>query len=301
MSFYEHLEACFLQLQQPYFNVLWQLIGINTPADTSDCWKWCFKVIQAFQSLDNDASLERAYSALVTETRGKALEVKEVDKQRILEAMFAILCWTSATLKPIIGVELVPDAHRASTLRAGQNFRLTATNVNRTYTHRDVRRPISKIFYVFSHHSVTLNPPQQDSWAPAFQRDDLAPAQVAAPTDGQGVESTLFESSLNYASLHTIGRLRLKWVDTLTEHLVLHRSTREVGIFRIPSLCVANIIGNSSVQVLEGSVYFMLIFNPTGKHCLTSLLALPRSFYLPLTVPILIWNCNPPLCIGRYF
>lgn len=239
LVFCHHLGSCFAELREPYFVRFWKIIGRDSPATVTDCWHWCFAVIRIFHTLDDNASIEKAYTALVTEAREQSLEINPQEKQYVLQAIFAILCWTSALLKPVLGSESGSSDAETIRLGAGHSHCSTAENTNRKYICKDLRRPVSKMFYAFRHQT-------QDSEEASQQSSGIATLE-----GGRGGDDVLYEASLNYFSLYTVGRLRVKWVNTLTEHLAYNRSRREISIFRFPSFCVANVLRETDVKVLQ--------------------------------------------------
>lgn len=100
----------------------------------------------------------------------------------------------------------------------------------------NLRRPIGNMFYSFRGHAQDTETSEHH---PASSGTQISSGHV------------LYESSLNYFSLYTIGRVRLQWVDTLTAHLAFDRSTRTLYVFRFPSFCVANILCKHDIQVLK--------------------------------------------------
>ncbi|KAI1083671.1 hypothetical protein F5B20DRAFT_415933 [Whalleya microplaca] len=54
--------------------------------------------------------------------------------------------------------------------------------------------------------------------------------------------SELYVSNLNYSSLSSIGGVRIKWVDTLDQHLDFDPRTRTLRLFRFPSLCALSYV-----------------------------------------------------------
>lgn len=86
---------------------------------------------------------------------------------------------------------------------------------------------------------------------------DLA---VAGAADVAAIESSkmaaswtaLYPDQLNAYLLHTLLRVRFRWVDSLALHLDYDKSTRTLSLFAFPSMCVAHLRGRQR-QVPAGS------------------------------------------------
>ncbi|KAH0556662.1 hypothetical protein GP486_005534 [Trichoglossum hirsutum] len=244
LVFCHHLESCFGELLDSRFDVVWKILRRDSPSATVDCWHWCFAVIEAFKALqDDDPSIEKAYQRLIEDAEESLHEIKAHEKMQVLRAMFAVLCWTSATLKPLLDDEAMAATTNAANPGAAQKSSLAAENSSQIYSSRDLRRPISKMFYSFQNHAKDVEEPEHH------------PACGGTQSGGSISDDVLYQSSLNYFSLFTIGRVRLKWVDTLTAHLAFDRSTRTLSVFRFPSFCVANVLRGHDVKVLQKFVF----------------------------------------------
>lgn len=64
-------------------------------------------------------------------------------------------------------------------------------------------------------------------------------------------EDALYMPSLNYFSLLTVGRVRIRLVDTVTAHLAFDRPTRTLSIFRFPTFCVTNVHCSQGLEILQ--------------------------------------------------
>lgn len=249
------MESHFEELLASRFECIWKLLGRDIPSTSVDVWHWCFAVIDAYEtSIDDDPSIERIYQKLV-DSGARYLPTTE-EKRYILQAMFAVLCWTSATLKPVLGTEAIrspraiidPDASDEETDISVASTALLAENCLRTFSSTDLRRPTSKMFNsyrVWPHNTANLEPEYSGIRAP----------DIATQAPSCNLEDVLHEPSLNYGSLSTISRVRIKWVDTLTAHLAFDRATRELSVYRYPSFCVAKILSKHKVKVLERYVH----------------------------------------------
>lgn len=240
LAFCSHLEKSFEELLDPRFRVIWKILGRAAPSSAVDCWEWCFVVIKAFQDLEyEDPSMEKAYRRILENSKNLGLEVESNDKLQIMQAIFAVLCWTSATLKPILHSERPSTTSSADNSSLKQDSSLVAENSSQKYSYNDLRRPISKMFYHFRPHNWDVEEPEESL---ANRRNQ---------SDGGISNDVLYQSSLNYFSLSIIGHVKVIWVDTLTSHLAFDRSTRTLSIFRFPSFCATHVLSKSNVEVLQ--------------------------------------------------
>lgn len=187
----------------------------------------------------------------------------EDDKNYTLQAIFAILCWTSATLKPILGKRTVDrpqltsdqDISNEEATSCLGSITFLAENCSRVYSSIDSpansRRPTSKMF-----HSYRLRTGSDDDHEP--ESSAYLSIGVFSQAPGYYQEDMLYESSLNYASLFSIGCIRIRLVDTLTAHLAFDSTVRELSVYRYPSFCVAKIIAGRKIKILERCVHIDL-------------------------------------------
>ncbi|KAK0747421.1 hypothetical protein B0T21DRAFT_388497 [Apiosordaria backusii] len=250
--FCQHLETHFKQLLHPRFAVIWRIIGKEPPLSSADGWRWCAAVLNAFGAVgDDDASMDKAYQQLVRNGLLAGGEIRSREKNQVLLAMFAILCWLSAALKPILD----DPSEEETVLTNTTPFGLTAEASTRSYISRDLRRPVSKMFYAYRDQTLVTDrwasrdPLEQvDSW----NTDPGPSSQIGTDTGSKtGTDDVLYVSSLEYFALFTIGRVRLKWVETLSDHLAFDRSKHTLSVFRYPSFCVANILRKNEVSVIK--------------------------------------------------
>ncbi|KAL3952367.1 hypothetical protein ACCO45_012310 [Purpureocillium lilacinum] len=248
-SFCRYLEGCLQELLDPRFSIIWKIVQKIAPSASSSCWKWCFVVIETFEAMqEEDPSIEKAYQKLLENANWALDEVTPEEKTHILQAIFAVLCWVTTMLRPILSLDSVDMLEIHRNVLPPAPF-LVAENSSQIYASGDTRRPISKMFFVYRN---ALPPAGQDT--PALG-STIHSSIVGVATDD------LHESRLNYFSLFTIGRVRVKWVDTLTAHLDFNQSTRTLCIFRFPSLCVTHVLRQREVKVLRNIVIKMLASN----------------------------------------
>lgn len=93
------------------------------------------------------------------------------------------------------------------------------------------RRPIIKLFGILR----------------GLIKDRGSVGALSAATD----TDTIHESSVNFFSLHTIGRVRINWVEDLTSHLAFDRQSRTLSVFCLPTFCVSSILRTQEVKILQ--------------------------------------------------
>ncbi|KAK8108172.1 uncharacterized protein PG998_010185 [Apiospora kogelbergensis] len=200
------------------------------------------------------------------------------DKRHVLQAIFAVLCWTSATLKPLVGANATrpaaaaPPLHDPNTTEEGSSNAsskstvLSAENCSRIYSSSNTRRPISSLFHTYRSRSHAAHSREQGTLETTLGGVDT---QAASST----FEDMLYEPGLTYHSLLMAGHVQIRWVDTLTAHLYFNRSTRELSVFRYPSICAARIYSVQNIKVLESITEKLL------PHQLTDSPDEPASIY----------------------
>lgn len=274
---------------EPHLKIIWTILGRDPPtiSESTEGWNWCIKVLEIFQKLheeDDDPSIESAYAALVSNLqspKGKESNIMIDPQQKVwvVKAMFAALCWMSATLTPL-GLVLESDASQnvlprdaplKSSPRHAGSISLVAKNTNRTYSSKDLRRPVSKLFYAFRSYTdltsenqhndgTTHNSTRSGQQTTQYPGRDTLQIPGHIQFGGAGNEwaigtcdnYVLYESNLNYFSLFTIGRIKLKWVDTITAHLAFDRITRTLSVFCFPSFCAVRVMGGTrNVKVIS--------------------------------------------------
>lgn len=226
------LENKFEILLRDDFDSIWRVLKRKRPTEALEGWHWCFAVLRAFQTLqvNESVSMENVYQHLI---EGRSAEFSSSEKDCTLLAIFAVLCWTSMTLDP----DLELDQTNKS---VGNNRHLSfrAKGIGKTDEPGQIplsqtaKRPITK---VFRGSRGTFGESGQGGGA-------------ARPTD----TDTLYESSVNFFSLYTIGRVRqVKWVEELTSHLAFDRQSRTLSVFCLPTFCVSCILRSQEIKVLQ--------------------------------------------------
>lgn len=224
---FSRLEIQFKVLLRDDFNVIWKILSREKPTEAHECWHWCLAVLQEFQSLqaNQNISMETAYKHLIND---RLVELTDSEKDPILLAIFAVLCWTSMTLVPILEPEQTMETNLCLSFRAKG---LKTVKLSQTSLESTAKRPIIKLFGILK--SLIKD------------HDGVHAGSAATDTD------TIHESSVNFLSLHTIGRVRIKWVEDLTSHLAFDRQSRTISVFCLPTFCVCSILRTQQVQILQ--------------------------------------------------
>lgn len=239
LLFFRHLDNCFSVLIEQKYDVVWTLLGRSVPSDPMAGWEWCFAVMRALSDArDVDASLENVHSTLLRKSQLSAHALDDNAKEEALRAIFASLCWMSMALKPVLNRKPLSSSSPASIL-AGT----WAEDSDHIVSRHALRRPVVKTFRAFRQ---SVDQSQADTSPSSFHTalPTLEPSEI------------LYESSLNYFSLHNTGRVRLEWVDLLTSHLRFNRQKRTLSLFRFPSMCIAAIVGKGGNRVVKQQVAF---------------------------------------------
>jgi hypothetical protein len=197
--------------------------------------------------MDDDPSIEQVYQQLLGTANLQIGAFTEVEKLRIQRAIFAVLCWTSAMLTPLLDDEECDISRSTTTDTADEyqpvrsrtvSFSLVAEGSSQRYSSKDFRRPISKMFYVYDPYGNDVD----------VESHPECESFCNLRNDG---DELLRASCLNYYSLFTIGRVKIRWVNTLTEHLTFDRPNRTLSVFRFPSYCVASVLRKRFVKPLN--------------------------------------------------
>lgn len=219
-AYCQYVEAAFAPLLLDQFADLWDELETRRPDRVQDCWVLMEKTVTALRTLrDENSSLTELWSRIKS-------PISAIDSTDDLKsppspcslAVFAAICWSTMTLQPIL------------TLDATQHsLRVQQQTDNKPGLKMDyVRRPIPAIFRNFK---------KQMKTTPWRHRIGGSPEQQ--PT-------VLHVPSLNYGSLHTIGKIRLDWVDNLTGHLDFDAANRRLSVFKFPSFCALNALAEST-------------------------------------------------------
>ncbi|KAK4197327.1 hypothetical protein QBC40DRAFT_351070 [Triangularia verruculosa] len=234
MVFCWQMESRFSLLYDERFtHIIQQIVykdRLNSSPSSVDGWEWTLAVFRAFQAPPQEVAQ---------------------NKEQILQAIFAVLCWSSALLTPVIESE-------ASGSPAPS---LSAENSGRTYTTKDLRRPLSKLYYSFRQNSFDGD--QGYQFGPGHEGMVSAHNTTTQP----GGDEVLYQSSLDYFSLDAIGRVKItpekspKSRKLLLQRLKLEEAARgSSGLFDpflyvICTSALTSFWGRKNISVLPGEIF----------------------------------------------
>ncbi|KAK6507657.1 hypothetical protein TWF481_006082 [Arthrobotrys musiformis] len=227
----KHLENCFALLISSDYKIIWKILRSPPSTNPVSCWNWCFAVVQAAKQLpDEKASIEEVFKMLTTAIDDEPLTITQQEKNQALLAIFAVFCWITVTFQPSL-VKYESDDSRSG---VGLSYRVEYAPRTEISHLQGGRRPLAKMFRAFT------------------SRTEANPLQTATATSVNS--DILYASVLNYFTLLTIGKVKIKWVDSLYNHLDFDRHTRILSIFRLPSFCVTKILESQSIGILNGII-----------------------------------------------
>ena len=222
------LEEAFQPLLTDEYSYLWTAIGKQRPKASAGCWQWFNAVCLTIRKLENeDTSIEEVWDGIrASAPTDHASIPAALEKTAGLVGVFSVLCWGTMTLQPRLRwVDFKPSP---SLMVQEQRLDLQGLKMD------IVRRPIPAIFR-------------------NFQRT-MSTGRWRQPIGGSMNDNStlLYVSTLNYASLKTIGKIRLNWVDNLSSHLDFNSRDRVLSIFRFPTFCALSTLEESRGPVFEG-------------------------------------------------
>ncbi|TVY82556.1 hypothetical protein LSUE1_G002864 [Lachnellula suecica] len=199
----------------------WTAAGIRNPRTAAECWPWFNAVCSAARSLKNeDISIVDVWDSISASASGNAKPGPiSAENTACHVAIFSVLCWGTMTLRPRLewaDFKTSPSLMVYQQLSEQPGLKMDL-----------VRRPIPAIFRHFQRTMPT------GRW-----RHPISESHTLEST-------TLHVSSLNYASLKVIGKIRLVWVDNLSSHLDFDFANRRLSIFKFPSFCALGTLEDS--------------------------------------------------------
>ncbi|KAJ2993996.1 hypothetical protein NUW58_g1672 [Xylaria curta] len=248
-----HLEKISLGLIEYKYNVIWKVLGCEDTPSVEDRWELYFAVLSIISSLApeettiNAICLQLARDKKFPTTSHGLPQLTELQFDEVRRVVFAVLCWISATLIPTL---LRPDTQNS---QVPQELTLPedwVRNSKHALHQSDYKRPAAKIFRGFRENVINLHPIGTGS----------IPSGLA--------EDTLFESGITYISLYRIGNVKLKFVDTIIDHLHFDRKGRTLSLFRFPTFCAMSILCTKNLALIE-SMLLELVLSKTvypGLH-----------------------------------
>ncbi|KAK1826925.1 hypothetical protein QBC39DRAFT_363154 [Podospora conica] len=239
------LEAKFEALLRVEFGVIWKILKREhgTPAKGYEVWHWCLAVLQEFQKLQSgtdgggSGSMDNIFQNLI---KGNLAQFTTAEKDHALLAIFAVVCWSTMALDPDLDLPArAGQTERSPSSTVGHDRHLSfhakgmslRDESSKMPLSQTARRPIAMVFRVL--------------------RGGLEGSGHSGSTVGDTEIGTIHESSVNFFSLYTISRVRIKWVEDLASHLVFDRQYRTLSVFCLPSFCVGTILQAQKISVLQ--------------------------------------------------
>lgn len=219
-SWCRYLEDCFQPFLTEQYVGIWSSIGLPPPQTISHCWALFHAVSHAITKLDDAAcSIEEVWKSVGAETKSGVSATSADVPHECSIAVFAVLCWGSMMLQPQLRFAAVPcfAIHQLPADHQGLKIDF-------------VHRPIPAIFR-------------------NFQKALVRQQFTKKPTAGES--TIIFISTINYHSLRTIGKVRIKWVNNLRCHLIFDPRTRTLSVFQFPSFCALTTIANDRGVLYE--------------------------------------------------
>lgn len=230
---------------------MWTVLGVPHPTHPADCWPWFRVVCSIIHMLHEAASIEDVWDGVRSSAPVNTVATRQptdTENQACLIGIFSVLCWGSITLQPILSWDDLGPTPRLLVRQPSQSQ--TGDHHQHGLRMDIVRRPIHAIFRNFRKTMSTTRWRQPIGGSSA---SDSAKCYHCANESTNTEESTvLFTSTLNYDSLKTIGKIRLRWVDDLSSHLDFDSQNRSLSVFRFPSLCALGALEKSRGPIFDG-------------------------------------------------
>lgn len=224
-AYSRYMEESFKHFLKPEYSILWTTIRDGQPPPTnthpSACWAWVVAVLVALKSKPENATITNVLKH-IQDNRIKAepANVEQEPDRRdepnmsyLIIAVFAVLCWTTLTMKPKLDFSGSPKPSLSCHLQDGD----WEPNRQHVLPSKQASRPISTLFLLFK--------------TAHWRQPTISPIQETTDADA------LYESSLNFHSLQRYGKVTLRWVETLSEHLSFNPAKRQLSLFKFPSVC----------------------------------------------------------------
>jgi len=228
--FCSRIEESFKVLLDEEFAIVWKIVEREKPQLAFEGWQWCCLVFKAFRAMQTVSSSTASIHGVVQYLMEiGSMKLNQAEGDRSLLAIFAVLCWTSMTVALSLDLNQIRESSNSyqhltfKLMGHVQTDDLSGTTLSQT-----AKRPISKLFRSLK------NVPKE--------------AQLVG---GQHEVDTLYTSTLNFASLQTISRIRLKWVEDLESHLSFDRLSRTLSVFCLPTYCAYSISRTQYIDVVQ--------------------------------------------------
>ncbi|KAG8163197.1 hypothetical protein KVR01_006494 [Diaporthe batatas] len=222
--FLAHIEKELSSSIHRQVDVMRRLLGDSNCDDQAIAWKWCFAVINALEDFEEDkVSIGDVLDKVSSVIYARSVEISPEEFDQVHRAIFAVLCLTSMSLKPVATPDTLPTSSSIPSP--------WVEGSRQTLSKHALKRPIIKIFKTFKPNTEIVQ-------------------QNTAVTSPPNPSDVIHESIVNCYSLQRIGRVRLEWVDVITNHLKFDPHTRTLSLFRFPTFCLASVISRKDPAVI---------------------------------------------------
>lgn len=222
------LEHCFELILGEEFDSVWEGLKCSKPQNGTGCWPWFLSICLALKKLQqDDPSIEDVWNEIrISQSGGTIAASDYADHSHCKVAIFASLCWATMILQPTLLVKEFKGQPSLAVRYRGRNFQGLKMSF--------AARPIPVTFREFQH--------------------SLPSGRWLQLIAGNHENSTaLYVSTLNYATLKTISKIRLAWVSDLSSHLEFDPTSRVLYVFRFPSFCALSVLQTNQNVILERS------------------------------------------------
>lgn len=245
-AYFRYLEeSCFEPLLADDYTALWPVICLPRPSSPAECWPWFSAVCSAVRTGgDKKSSIDDIWGLICNPgdnaSNHASLRPAGQEKFAPLIAIFAVLCWSTMTLTPQL---CWADFQSGPSLMVAQHQQQRPTQSRRASDQLQslkmdiVRRPVPAVFRNF----------QRTMRTSRWRRP------IGSGSRDGDISPVLHVSTLNYESLKTIGKIRLKWVNDLSSHLDFNAQDRSLSLFRFPTFCALNTLRESRGPVFDES------------------------------------------------
>lgn len=236
-AYSRHMEESFKPFLKREYSILWTKIRDGQPPPTntppSACWAWAVAVLDALKTLKSKHE-KATINNVLKHIQGNRIEAEPANVKQELEqepdrrgsgepnmsyliiAVFAVLCWTTLTMRPKLEFSDGQNSTRPSLSCHLQDGDYEPDDQHVSLS-KQANRPISTLFLSFK--------------TAHWRQPTTSPTQETTDADA------LYESSLNFHSLQRYGKVKLRWVETLSEHLSFNPAKRQLSLFKFPSIC----------------------------------------------------------------
>ncbi|KAK1508065.1 uncharacterized protein CCOS01_16066 [Colletotrichum costaricense] len=228
-AYCDHIESQVKPLTDFGFSPIWPSLSNSTACTITDCWKFLLAVAYNFKSAEKDYSIEDLKNHVLSSGEN----VRESSDALLLAAVFAAVCLLTMTLQPSLDFEpfggqiCLACRFPSLTDESSPQGQIARQNL------REAKRPIKRVFELFEHSAWDDQPTNMDH--------------------SIGEHDSLYEGSLNLEVL-LFGRIKIQWVDTLSEHLRFDLVSRRLSIFSFPTFCVLSALrkgGKEATPLLD--------------------------------------------------